>query len=65
MSEWGRPENEADEAAKTVQKDTMPPSFYIAMHPSAQLSLGERQEFIAGLIATFGNEQDDEDEGGK
>jgi mono/diheme cytochrome c family protein len=63
VSEWGRPRNKADEAAETVQKDSMPPWFYVAQHPSAQLSPSERQEFIAGLIATFGDEA--EHEGGE
>jgi hypothetical protein len=65
VSEWDRPKNEADEAAETVQKDTMPPWFYIAMHSSAKLSSSERQEFIAGLIATFGSKRDHEGEGGE
>jgi mono/diheme cytochrome c family protein len=63
VSEWGRPKNEADEAAETVQKDTMPPWFYTALHPSAQLSRSERQELIAGLLATFAGERDGEGEG--
>lgn len=49
----GPSENKADEAAETVQKGTMPPWFYIALHPSAKLSPSERQELITGLIATF------------
>ena len=65
VSEWGRPKNKADEAAETVQKDTMPPWFYIALHPSAKLSPSERQEFITGLIATFGSERDNEGEDGE
>jgi hypothetical protein len=56
VSEWGRSKNKADEAAETIQKGSMPPWFYIALHPSAKLSPSERQEFIAGLIATFGSE---------
>jgi hypothetical protein len=65
VSEWGRPRNKADEAAEAVQKDTMPPWFYIALHPSAKRSPGERQELIAGLIATFGSERHNEGEGGE
>ena len=61
VSEWGRPKNKADEAAETLQKGSMPPWFYIALHPSAKLSSSERQEFIAGLIATFGSERKHED----
>jgi mono/diheme cytochrome c family protein len=65
ISEWGRPKNEADEAAETVQKGTMPPWFYVALHPSARLSPIERQEFIAGLIATFGGKQENKGEAGE
>ena len=57
----GPSENKADEAAETVQKGTMPPWFYIALHLSAKLSPSERQEFITGLIATFGSETKHED----
>ena len=65
VSEWGRTKNKADEAAETVQKDAMPPWFYTALHPSAKLSSSERQELIAGLIATFGSERNNQGEGGE
>jgi len=65
VSEWGRPKNKAGEAAETVQKGTMPPWFYIALHPSAKLSSSERQELITGLIATFGSELKNEGEAGE
>lgn len=65
VSEWGRRKNKADEAAETLQKGSMPPWFYVALHPSANLSSSERQELITGLIATFGNEQKNEGEGGE
>jgi hypothetical protein len=65
VSEWGRAENEAGHAAETVQEQSMPPWFYIALHPSSKLSPAEREEFIAGLIATFGNEQNNEGEDGE
>jgi hypothetical protein len=58
VSEWGRTDSEADEAAETVQEGSMPPWFYVLQHPDAQISPAERQEFIAGLIATFGREDD-------
>lgn len=56
VSEWGRPENEGDDSAETVQEGTMPPWFYMPLHPDARLSPGEKQAFIDGLIATFGSE---------
>ena len=32
--------------------------FYLPPHPEGQLSDGEREELIAGLVATFGEEAD-------
>ena len=43
----------------------MPPWFYIALHPSANLSSSERQALIDGLVATFGSEHDNEGEDGE
>lgn len=62
VSEWGRPDNEGDEAAKLVQEGEMPPWFYLPLHPAAQLSPAERQQLIAGLMATFGSEEGEERE---
>lgn len=56
VSEWGRPDNEGDDAAKLVQNGEMPPWFYLPLHPAARLSPAEQQQFIASLIATFGGE---------
>lgn len=56
ISEWGRADNEGDDAAKLVQNGEMPPWFYLPLHPEARLSPAEQQQFIAGLIATFGGE---------
>jgi hypothetical protein len=54
FSEWDRPQEEADESAKSVQKDKMPPWYY----PWAQLSTAEQQELITGLKRTLGTEND-------
>ncbi|HMO58311.1 MAG TPA: heme-binding domain-containing protein [Roseiflexaceae bacterium] len=59
ISEWGRAEQEADDAAETVQKGEMPLWFYIPLHPEAALMPIEREQLIAGLTATFGGEHDD------
>jgi mono/diheme cytochrome c family protein len=66
ISEWGRPKNKGDEAAKEVRKGEMPPWFYTPLHPQANLTPAERQRLIAGLVATFGSEgnERDGDEGG-
>ncbi len=56
ISEWGTGrENEGDEAAELVQKGEMPLPIYLPLHPQARLSPQEKQEFIQGLKATFGN----------
>ena len=49
-SEWDRPQEEAGESAKTVQKGTMPPWYY----PWARLSSAEREALERGLQATLG-----------
>ncbi|MCS7289657.1 MAG: heme-binding domain-containing protein [Roseiflexus sp.] len=62
VSEWGRPDNEGDDAAKLVQNGEMPPWFYLPLHPEANLSPVERQQLINGLLATFGGEAEDNGE---
>lgn len=47
---------EADEAANTVRKGTMPEPTYLPLHPEARLSAAERDALIRGLAATFGSE---------
>jgi hypothetical protein len=63
FSEWDRPQEEADEAAETVEERTMPPANYLALHPQANLSAAERQALIQGLEATL--EGEEEEEGGQ
>lgn len=62
VSEWGRPDNEGDDAAKTVQNGEMPLWFYLLLHPEASLSPVERQQLINGLLATFGGELESGDD---
>jgi mono/diheme cytochrome c family protein len=47
---------EADEAAELVREGEMPPWFYLPLHSEARLGDAEKQELVAGLIATFGGE---------
>jgi len=62
-SEWGREEkNEGEEAAEMVREGEMPPWFYLPAHPEAQLSEAERDALLAGLVATFGDEEEDHDD---
>ena len=56
-SELDRPQQEARDSAETVQNGTMPPNFYVWLHPEAGLSPAERDAFIRGLQATFGSER--------
>ena len=56
VSAMDRPQEEAGEAAETVQKGEMPPFDYLLAHPEARLSAAEKQDLIRGLEATFGGE---------
>jgi hypothetical protein len=38
----------------------MPQWYYAAIHPQANLSSNETQALIRGLVATFGEEEDEE-----
>jgi mono/diheme cytochrome c family protein len=57
VSDWGRERNHGDEAAAEVREGEMPLWYYLPAHPEAQLSDAERAELIAGLVATFGDEE--------
>lgn len=57
VSKWGPDEEHGDEAAKLVREGEMPLWFYLPLHPEARLSDEEREELIAGLVATFGEEE--------
>lgn len=57
-SEWDREQEEAGEAAETVEEGEMPPRQYTWVHSDAGLSDAEKEELIAGLEATFGREED-------
>jgi mono/diheme cytochrome c family protein len=58
-SEWG-PDEEGDESAETVIEGSMPPGAYPLLHPEARLNDQEIDALVAGLVATFGSD----DEGG-
>jgi hypothetical protein len=57
FSEWNHPSEHAHEAAEEVEEGHMPLPSYVRMHSSARLSDSEREELIAGLKATFGEEE--------
>jgi len=54
VSEWNRPQREADDAAETVAEGEMPPALYLPLHPASRLSDAERQILLDGLSATPG-----------
>jgi len=57
---WGhQKKNEGDEAAKEVKEGEMPPLVYLPTHPEAWLSDDEKSQLIAGLKATFGEEEEE------
>ena len=60
FSEWHAGQ-EGHEAAETVRDKEMPPSKYLWTHPDARLTDAELATLNAGLIATFGEEEEDDD----
>jgi hypothetical protein len=54
FSEWNRPQREAKESGKEVQKGSMPQWYYVLLHPSAGLSAQEKQTLIQGLNSITG-----------
>jgi hypothetical protein len=63
VSEWGRAKNKGDEAAKEVREGEMPPWYYLPPHPEARLAKVERDEFVRGLVLTFGEKKEKMDGG--
>lgn len=59
ISAWGhQKKNDGDEAAEELREGEMPPWVYLPTHPEARLDDHERAALIAGLIRTFGDEED-------
>jgi hypothetical protein len=52
FTDWNAPQPEADNAARQVQRGAMPQSYYVALHPSANLTAEEKAALIKGLEAT-------------
>lgn len=59
VSEWNRPQDDAEDAAEEFGKGEMPLWFYLPTHPEARFNDAERAELLAGLKATFGGEGSD------
>jgi Haem-binding domain len=54
FSEWDKPQDEADHAAKMVTRGKMPLKKYLLMHPEARLTADEREALASGLTLTIG-----------
>lgn len=53
LTEWDRPQPEADELFEVIDEGSMPPRSYLVTHPGASLSDTERRTLIDGFRATF------------
>ena len=53
FSEWNRPQREARNAARQIQRGAMPLSSYLVLHPSARLASDEALALIRGLNASL------------
>ncbi len=53
FSEWNRPQDGAGDAVDAIASGSMPPWFYVIVHPGASLSSAEKQTLMQGLAATF------------
>ncbi len=51
FSTWDQDDNDAHDAAETVEEGSMPPSQYLRLHADARLSDEEEQVLIAALEA--------------
>ncbi len=54
FSQWGTARRGADDVAEQVQRGNMPPSYYLLMHPAANLTPEEKQALIQGLQTSLG-----------
>ena len=62
VSMWGKQKrNKGDEAKEEFEEGEMPPWFYTIAHPEAQLLGTQRDELLKGLLATFGEEKEQDD----
>ena len=63
-SEFGRGHDDADETVGEILDGSMPPGYFIrfGLHPEADLTDAEVDELVAGLRATPGMSEDDEED---
>ncbi|HVV44615.1 MAG TPA: heme-binding domain-containing protein [Bryobacteraceae bacterium] len=49
FSEWNDPLGQADDAGGEIASGNMPPSFYLPLHPEANLTDEEKKALVRGL----------------
>jgi len=54
FSAWGTGQQQGGDVVSPVRDGSMPPVYYVWLHPAANLSAPERQALLHGLTATFG-----------
>ena len=55
FSEWHENFTHSHEIGEHVQDGSMPPFYYVWMHPNANLSAQEKADLAEGLNATIGS----------
>jgi len=53
LSNWTGSNRGTHELAETINEGSMPPFYYVWMHPDASLSASEKQQLIDGLTASL------------
>lgn len=49
FSEWGRGREGGEEVGEVIQRGSMPPAYYVMLHPPAKLSSSEKDTLIRGF----------------
>jgi hypothetical protein len=49
FSDWGSRPQSADDIAREIERGSMPPGRYLALHPEARLSDAEITQLIEGF----------------
>jgi hypothetical protein len=63
FSTWDEDDNEAEDAAETIEEGEMPPSRYTILHRDADLSDEEEQVLIDALLAMDEDRGDEDNRG--
>ncbi len=54
FSQWGQSRRGGGDAAEQIQRGTMPPAYYLILHPTANLTPEETQALVEGLQTSLG-----------